>query len=296
MEQYNADRRRSVLDIVADLGFLERKQQATADDTPAAESSSAPALTLVPSIKHDSAPPAAPAASREHVDVVEALTEAQRRAAEQRVAAERFLQETVQLEQRLAEEAEQARAAGDHVLAEQLAKLLAETTVVERQAVEQAETCAKKIERIEAQKAQADALRTDDKAVEAAAAADVIAAQARLAEARRRLEIATVACTESNQRFTDICVVEDAARAEAEKTAQAAAAHRAEREKIEAELREVQERAAAFKGSVPSLASVEQLRALEARSAAPSEATKRLAERRAADAARRTEVERAAAS
>lgn len=316
VEQYNgADRRRSVLDIVADLGFLERKQQSPADEagTVAAESTAPPALTLVPSVKHDSGPPAAavdaappsapsPAANRDHSDVVQALTEAQRRAAEQRVAAERFLQETVQLEERLAEEAEQARAASEHVLAEQLARVAAEALVLERQSVEQADACAKKIERISTQKAQAEALRSDDKAAEAAAAADVIAAQARLAETRRRLEIATVACTESNQRFNDVCLVEEAARAEAEKAAQLAAAHRAEREKLEGELQAVQARAAAFKGNVPSLASVDQLRALEARSFAPSEAAKRVAERRAADAARRfgdrqvTETEHGAAS
>jgi hypothetical protein len=97
-------------------------------------------------------------------------------------------------------------------------------------------------------------------------------------------------------------LVEEAARAEAEKAAQLAAAHRAEREKLEGELQAVQARAAAFKGNVPSLASVDQLRALEARSFAPSEAAKRVAERRAADAARRfddrqvTETEHGAAS
>ena len=189
-----------------------------------------------------------------------------------------------------------------NTLAEQLARVAAEAAVLERQSVEQAEACAKKIERIATQKAQAEALRTDDKAAEAAAAADVIAAQARLAESRRRLEIATVACAESNQRYNDVVLVEEAARAEAEKAAQLAAAHRAERERLEAELQAVQERAAAFKGNVPSLASVDQLRALEARSFAPSEAAKRLAERRAADAARQfgdrrvTEAERGAAS
>jgi hypothetical protein len=324
VENYNgADRRRNVLDIVADLGFLERKQQSSVDAAAVAtEPVAPPALALVPSVKHDSGP-AAPAASpppsvvpsdaaaprptssasnAAHADVMQALTDAQRRAAEQRVAAERFLKETVQLEERLAEEAEQARAASEHVLAQQLARAADEALVLERHAAEQAEACAKKIERIATQKAQAEALRSDDHAAQQAAAAEVIAAQAQLAESRRRLEIATVACTESNQRFNDVCSVEEAARAEAEKAVRLAQDQRAEREKLEVELRAVQERAATFKGNVPSLASVEELRALEARSFAPSEAAKRVAERRAADAARRlgerhvADAERGAAS
>ncbi|MDB5095116.1 MAG: hypothetical protein JWO85_3217 [Candidatus Eremiobacteraeota bacterium] len=326
MENYNgADRRRNVLDIVADLGFLERKQQSSATDAAVAvEPVAPPALALVPSVKHDSgpvapagspasaasptpadaapAPAASPAANAPHADVMQALTDAQRRAAEQRIAAERFLQETVQLEERLAEEAEQARAASEHVLAQQLAQAAAAALVLERQAAEQADACAKKIERIATQKAQAEALRSDDQAAQQAAAAEVIAAQGRLAESRRRLEIATVACTESNQRYNDVCSVEEAARAEAEKAARLAEAQRAERENLEIELRGVQERAASFKGNMPSLASVDQLRALEARSFAPSEAAKRVAERRAADAARRlgerqvADAERGAAS
>lgn len=295
MENYNgADRRRTVLDIVADLGFLERKQQQAPEGEGAAaiEPPSPPALALVPSVKHDTglpptATPAVHAAGGAHDEVVQALADAQRRAAEQRVAAERYLQETMQLEARLAEEAEQARAASEHALAQQLVRSAEEAAALERQAVEAADACAKKIERLSTQKAQAEALRDDDQAAQQAAAADVIAAQGRLAEARRRLEIASVACNESNQRFADVCAVEDAARAEAEKAAGIAAAHRAAREAVEAELRAVQERAAAFKGSLPTLASVDQLRALEARNAGTSEAAKRVAERRAADAARR---------
>ncbi|MDB5040139.1 MAG: hypothetical protein JWN27_865 [Candidatus Eremiobacteraeota bacterium] len=328
MENHNgADRRRNVLDIVADLGFLERKQQSSVDAAAVAtEPVAPPALALVPSVKHDTGPavPAAPpspspaastappdaaaspaassASNAAHADVMQALTDAQRRAAEQRVAAERFLKETVQLEERLAEEAEQARAASEHVLAQQLARAADEALVLERHAAEQAEACAKKIERIATQKAQAEALRIDDHAAQQAAAAEVIAAQGRLAESRRRLEIATVACTESSQRYNDVCSVEEAARAEAEKAVRLAQEQRAEREKLEVELRAVQERAATFKGNLPSLASVEELRALEARSFAPSEAAKRVAERRAADAARRlgerhvADAERSAAS
>src|SRR5581483_4641938 len=46
-------------------------------------------------------------------DIAKILDEAQQNAREQRLAAERFLQETLALEQRLAQEAEAARNAGD---------------------------------------------------------------------------------------------------------------------------------------------------------------------------------------
>src|SRR5260370_6344384 len=97
VENYNgSDRRRNVLDIVADLGFLERKQQSSVNDAAVAtEPVAPPALALVPSVKHDSgpvAPAASPApadataapavssaANAAHADVMQALTDAQRR-------------------------------------------------------------------------------------------------------------------------------------------------------------------------------------------------------------------------
>ena len=69
---------------------------------------------------------------------------------------------------------------------------------------------------------------------------------------------------------------------------------RAAREAMEQQLNGIQERAAAFAGSVPSLATVEQLRALETRGALPNDAAARIAERRAADAAKRIAERRAA--
>ena len=117
------DRRRSMRDIVADLAFRERRDQV------------GPTLTLV-----QSPAPATPDASASRPapadDVVNALSAAQRRAAEQRAAAERLLRETLALEQRLAEEVEQARKAGEHALAQQLASEIDAAAAAEAKADE----------------------------------------------------------------------------------------------------------------------------------------------------------------
>lgn len=84
-------------------------------------------------------------------DIVQALDEAQRNAREQRLAAERFLQETLALEQRLAQEAEAARNAGDLARKRELIAAIEETSAHERAALEQAEACGKKRAELEAE-------------------------------------------------------------------------------------------------------------------------------------------------
>jgi hypothetical protein len=78
----------------------------------------------------------------EEEDIIHALDEAQRNAREQRLAAERFLQESRALEQRLAEEAEAARSAADLARKHELITAIEETSAQERAAREQAEACA----------------------------------------------------------------------------------------------------------------------------------------------------------
>ena len=311
------DRRRNVLDIVADLGFLDRRQPGVPAEAPPPPPGG-PALTLVPSVKEtvDSGPapqaaasepdPVAPVARGPHLEVERALTEAQRRAAEQRASAERFLQEALALEKRLEEEASQVRAANEYAVVQQLAAALENAVELERNAADHVDACAKKLERIAVQKSQAEALRVDDQTARETAAQEVVAIEVQLAEVRRKLEIATAACTESNQRSMDIGTVEEAARFEQGRAQQLADERRIAREKIETELHAMEGRVTPFTGTVPSLAAVEQLRALEARSIAQpppavpltpvtsDDAAARLAERRAADAARRIEERRAA--
>ncbi|MGH7662507.1 MAG: hypothetical protein ACRENA_16515 [Vulcanimicrobiaceae bacterium] len=84
-------------------------------------------------------------------DIVQALDDAQRNAREQRLAAERFLQETLALEQRLAQEAEAARNAGDLARKRDLIAAIEETGTQERAAFEQAEACARKRAEMEAE-------------------------------------------------------------------------------------------------------------------------------------------------
>ncbi|HEV2741118.1 MAG TPA: hypothetical protein VGU66_21340 [Candidatus Elarobacter sp.] len=306
-----ADRRRNVFDIVADLGFLDRKPLPRAEPPPnAAPTTTAPTaaasvtatppapLTLVkpavPAPAQTLAAAAQPRTDGPHFELAQTLTEAQQRAAEQRMAAERLLHEAVELERRLADEAAQARAANEQALGQELAVALEEARAAERDAAEHAGICTKNFERIATQKAQAEALQADDRTTRRTAADDIAAAEARLAEARRRLEVAESACSESDRRFNDACAAEDAARAEATMASQVLADHGAAREAMEQQLRGIQERAAAFSGSVPSLATVEQLRALESRGALPADAATRMAERRAADAAKRIAERRAA--
>jgi hypothetical protein len=246
----DSDRRRNVFDIVADLGFLDRKPlPVRADPAPPAEprSTAPPALTL---LKPLLLPPPHP---------LDTLTEAQQRAAEQRMAAERLLQEAIELEQRLAEEAAQARAANDEALERELAAALDDMRAAEREAAERADLCSKTMEPIAAQRAQAEALLADDRNA--------------LAEARRRLEVAEAACSESTVRLNDASAAEDTARAAATAAADVVAAHRAAREEMEGRLRGIQERA------LPDAAT----RIAERRAA---DAAKRIAERQAADAQR----------
>ena len=286
-----ADRRRNVFDIVADLGFLDRKPLPRAEPPPTAEpAAGTPALTLVkpqPPAPRD-LPLAVPAQSEgPHSELAHTLSEAQQRAAQQRLAAEQLLQEAVELERRLADEAAQARAANEQALGLELAAALDDVRAAEQDAADHAEVCTKNFERITTQRAQAEALQADDRSARRSAADDVAATEARLSEARRRLEIAEAACSESDLRFNDASAAEEAARAETAAASEVLAACRAAREDMEARLRGIRERAAAFSGDVPSLATVEQLRALETRGAVPADAAARVADRRAADAAKR---------
>lgn len=277
MDTYkNLDRRRNLLDIVADLAKAQ----------PAMNEYSEPKPLPVPAA---STPVAAMAALPAPVsgEALSELTEAQRRAAEQRMAAERALREALELEKRLAEEAEQVRLAAiaaQQARARELREAIEIIAVAERAAVEEAEACAKSAARLTSEKEQAAALKADDETAAQAASADVAAAEAKLAEARRKLEVAQAACTESGRRYADMCAAEEAARAKGNAAEQAAAAKRTEREALENELRAVEGQNGRG-AEVASIADAAERRAAERRAA---DAAKRIAERRAADALRQS--------
>jgi DNA repair exonuclease SbcCD ATPase subunit len=265
----NVDRRRNLLEIVADLGFAERKPQELVSEQRIVEPP-APVATV---------PVAEPA--RDPGDAMQGLSEAQRRAAEQRAAAERALREALELEQRLAEEAEQMRLAAianaRQARLRELNEALERVTAAERAAIEEAEACTKRLARLGGEKQQAEALKADDEAAAQAASTELAAAEARLAEARRKLEMAQAACSESARRFADISTAEEAARAKGAAAEETAATQRTERETLEAELRALE-----AQGGLPKeVASI-------------TDAAKRVAERRAADAAKRLAERRAA--
>jgi hypothetical protein len=253
-----ADRRRNVFDIVADLGFLDRKPQPRLGPPPDAPVATPPSQAVV------TAPPALTLVKPQpqDEDLVQTLTEAQQRAAEQRMAAERLLREAIELEERLADEAAHARAASEQALARELAATLDDLRAAERTATEHAEVCSKNFELIAEQRTQAETRQAGDRAA--------------LAEARRRLEAAEAACSESALRFNDASAAEKTARAEASAAAEAMAARRTAREDVQERLRGVQERAAAIPADPAT-------RISERRAA---DAAKRIAERHAADAQR----------
>ncbi|HEY0381957.1 MAG TPA: hypothetical protein VGC72_07135 [Candidatus Elarobacter sp.] len=237
-----ASRRRNVFDIVADLGFLDRKPPRA--EPPPAE----------PPVVH--APAAAPASPltlvKPHPTTrAETLTDAQQRAAEQRMAAERLLQDALELERRLADEAAQARAADEQALGQELAVALEDARAAEHDAAEHAGICAKNLERIATQKAQAAALQADDRNTRRIAAEDLAATEARVAEARRRLEIADAACSESDRRFNDAHAAEEAARADTETASHVLAGRRTAREEMAQQLHGIRERASAFPANAP---------------------------------------------
>lgn len=173
-----------------------------------------------------------------------ALTSAQQRAAEKRLAAERLMEEARALEERLSAEAEKARNSRHRLVLAQLTKAVERADADEREAEERVRTCAEAVERA---------------AIESA-------------DAERRAQ----SCRDA----------EAAARADLEAAAQLVAERRDVRTRIDAELQQAREQAGALGDEPPSLAVVEELNELEAHSDLRSEAAKRIAERRAADAAR----------
>jgi hypothetical protein len=198
-------------------------------------------------------------------DVLIALTDAQRRAAEQRLAAERFLDEARAIEARLAEQMEQARAASEHAVAQRCASDLEKARELEHAAAEAVETCSAQYQQCVHDRTQAEA--------EANAA-------------REALERATAGSSEASRRLETALAAEETLRIEAASAVECLRERRSAREQIETEFRAAQERAKAFDGTVPSLAAIEELRAIEACSGFQNEAARRAAERRAADAAR----------
>jgi hypothetical protein len=115
---------------------------------------------------------------------VVALSEAQKRAAEQRIAAERLLERARLLEERLSAEAQQARIASEHAQLRQLSAEVAFAEAAERDAAERAEVCAKALGQCTEQRERAE--RAERAALDEAAAAEGVLRERRAT--RERLE------------------------------------------------------------------------------------------------------------
>jgi colicin import membrane protein len=170
---------------------------------------------------------------------VVALSEAQKRAFEQRIAAERLLERARLLEERLSAEAEQARVASEYAQFRQLSAAAAAAEAAERDAAERAEACASALRELTAERERAE--RAERAALEEATAAEGLLRE-----------------------------------------------RRAARERLQAEARAAQVQVPSFSAGTPSLEAIDMLRELEMETGFNSEAARRLAERRAADDARRT--------
>jgi hypothetical protein len=216
-----------------------------------------------------------------------ALTEAQHRAAEQRIAAEKLAEDARRLEQSLAAEADKARHAADHAQALRLQQAAEHARIIEGEAAEKSEACTAKLERKAADRAGAEAHSRACRAVQEGAASEVAQAEALLAAARQKLALAKAAIVEAGERESKTISAEDSARIEASESLQLLNDRRAARENLEEELRVIRERVKGFERDVPSLATIDQVDELESRRNNISEAARRIAERRAADAARR---------
>lgn len=303
------ERRRSLVDILSDLDFLDRRQSegAVADKPGGAKDAAQPTV--------DAAAPAAPrivAEPTEYNGIIAALRDVRQRAAAQRLVAERALEEARALESRIAKQEDHIFAASEIAAQMRLLMQAAEgAAAAERAASDRLRASGVELVRIADERNRAASAHDELLAAEKAAAAEVVRAEAALVGARNTLVDMTAAVASGAALFETVTAQEEAARAEAARADAAVNDVRREREQAEAALNALKEREAAMKGKVSSLDFDEELRALEARIAEPrpasapaaavaalappgpavdtmSEFEKRVADRRAADAARRT--------
>lgn len=226
---------------------------------------------------------------------LDALCEAQRRATAQRIAAERLLEETRTLEQRLSAEAEKARDATRRASAGKLREHVERARKLEQDAVNHADTCVREEQRLSEERAHLEAEKRENDELIETASAEVSALEGQLSTARTTMHRAKTARAEIEERLHVVSEAEATARTRSVAAAQILQERHVERERAEIELEAVREQASDAEDEAPSLPPpvdppslepIAELHALEARTALSPEAARRVAERRAADAAR----------
>lgn len=235
--------------------------------------------------------PSAQALSELATDVTSTLTEAQERAREQRLAVEELLAEARALEEKLAVEVHQARAGAERALAREHAAAAVSAAQREHEAITQVEACAANVALLTDRRAELEHAAAQAHVAVDAASVDLRECEQRLSDARHALLIATQQVETATVARDDAIATEAAAQSEAAVAAELLAERRSARQQAESASAQAEERAramGAFDGDdrPPSLEPTEELRLLEARVALRAEASKRAAERRAADAAR----------
>lgn len=226
----------------------------------------------------------APVALMDTEAAIVALDDAQFRAAGQRIAAELLLAEARAVEERLAAAAGKAREVNERGSARRLAAAAEEARQREVNAKWHALECDRAAERAVAERATAEAAERRQQTERVAAATAAASAEERAIGARAALQRADAALADSTHRVEELTATEQVA---------ASAAHTASNDllacKTAREEAETAARAAVAESDgilSPAKGALDELFALEARSGIPSEAARRIAERRAADAAR----------
>lgn len=267
--------------MVATLGFRDRREAegqpaATTSDAqgtasplePSASASVSENAVLGPSVQQ--LPVAAPT---EYEGVTAMFRDAQARAAEQRQAAERVLEEARALESRITEEAEHLRAASALAARRQpLVEAVERASGDEQALLESVRTSKAKYGTLAEERKLAESDRDGLLVAEESTTAEVTRLEALLVSARRKLADVTTAVASATAGLHMASSREEAARDEAAAKEQALVQTRQTREEAEAALQALNEQSITTNGNAPSLFE-EQLRTLEARITALSSST-----------------------
>lgn len=222
-------------------------------------------------------PAAPPPAHVGHADFpdLSALDEAQRRAAEQRQAAEAMLREAQQLEQRIAAEAAAAIGEAEQRAAQEGQRAAARARALEQHASEQAATLQERMDRMLSERKEHEVRADAVRVTERQAQTEVDARQALLEEALKVAAAAAIAVTEVDRVVVGYMKREELLRKEIEQLTTRAGEQREIRESAEAYAREAEQRLAELGVTEAPRTSIEEIRAIEARLTQQLEAVQR---------------------
>lgn len=193
-----------------------------------------------------------------------ALDEAQRRALEQRQAAEAMVREAQQLEQRIAAEATAALCETEQRAIQEGRRAAARALAVEQHAAAQAATLQERLDRMIVERKGHEVHADEVRVTERAAQAEVDARQAALEAALKTAAAAAIAVTEVDRVVVAYAKREDLLHKEIDQLTARATEQRDVREVAETYAREAEERLSQFGNVDNQRMSIEEIRAIEA--------------------------------